>query len=516
MNVKCLSIVHALVLLLTTGLRAGEIHEAVGEGNLDRTRALIEADPSLLESKDDGGNTPLHQACMGKQMAIANYLLNQGANVNARNNYGFTPFLHASAGRIPDIEMMEALLAKGADINAKLDRGLTALHFSAMSGNLPAIKFLVERGVDLEIYDRGCYGTALHIAINLGGNPEVVKYLVKQGADINRPFSFDNTPLHLVSIKGYTDLARFLVEQGADVNAANEYRHTAIYYATKLGHRSTADALLALGARQSDIMETNYGKAPQLTEKLQPGEAYLWYLNGFYGASYAVKTPKHLLIFDKTEIDDSAEAGLANGCLNPQELTGQDITLLSTKVLHFDTDPNFFNLSQHVPGIDFVTGFQPSNKSETVSHHLAVAHETLTLDDIKVHTITACGHGNGGGQGLGYLVEADGLKILHAGFHCSDKPAPDNQAYREEIEYLKSFGPIDIAFLTVGGHLWVNYQSYFYLIDELKPQAVYLTGGDQATEQYPNCVKALRGRDIEVAYPEAGIATGQRFHYERD
>jgi len=43
------------------------------------------------------------------------------------------------------------------------------------------------------------------------------------------------------------------------------------------------------------------------------------------------------------------------------------------------------------------------------------------------------------------------------------------------------------VFLTVAGHLSVNHESYLYLIDQLQPKAVYLVGGDQATEQYPGC-----------------------------
>jgi len=79
----------------------------------------------------------------------------------------------------------------------------------------------------------------------------------------------------------------------------------------KHGYRQAADVLIAAGANKSTIVETNYGTAPQLNEKLKEGESYLWYLGGTESpyAGYAVKTKEHLLIFNPTEIDDSQEAG---------------------------------------------------------------------------------------------------------------------------------------------------------------------------------------------------------------
>jgi ankyrin repeat protein len=57
-------------------------------GDLNKVRALIEADPTLLESKDQWDHTPLHIACWREQVAVANFLIDKGANVNARNKYG--------------------------------------------------------------------------------------------------------------------------------------------------------------------------------------------------------------------------------------------------------------------------------------------------------------------------------------------------------------------------------------------------------------------------------------------
>jgi hypothetical protein len=84
------------------------------------------------------------------------------------------------------------------------------------------------------------------------------------------------------------------------------------------------------------------------------------------------------------------------------------------------------------------------------------------------------------------------------------------EKYRGEIDFLKPFGPIDVAILSVSGHFAAAYEPYLYLIDRLSPKAVYLT------EEYPKCVGVLRARNVPVAYPEGGRAVGERFHYVRD
>ena len=89
------ALVFILPALTAADLQAGEIHDAVAAGDLKMVRALLAADPRLLESKDDGGNTPLHSACTSRPpsftrpVAVASFLLDEGANANARNNYGF-------------------------------------------------------------------------------------------------------------------------------------------------------------------------------------------------------------------------------------------------------------------------------------------------------------------------------------------------------------------------------------------------------------------------------------------
>jgi hypothetical protein len=341
----------------------------------------------------------------------------------------------------------------------------------------------------------------------------MAKFLVENGAKLNRKDSSGNTELHLAALKGYADLVRLLVKHGAEVNAMNEFHRTALYYAAIEGYRRAADALIAAGADKSAIVETNYGKAPQLTATLKEGEAYLWKI-GYLG--YAVKTKGHLILFNLRSIDESLEAGLANGHLNPSELAGQKITALITEPEWRQHGTEDFELAKRMPGVDLVVSHKltasGANNPDIPSYRLAVPNETFSVSGIQVHTIPALA------GGMGYLVEADGVKVFHAGLHVSDDNASNVAKFRKEIDFLKPFGPIDVAILSVHSHsndIGIAYEPFLYLLDQLSPKAVYLLGAN-IPEEYTKCAEVLRARNIPVAYPEGGITMGERFHYLRD
>jgi ankyrin repeat protein/L-ascorbate metabolism protein UlaG (beta-lactamase superfamily) len=510
------------MLITAAFVQAGEIHTAAAAGDLKKVKALIVADPTLLESRDNDGNTPLISACFAPptfipQAAVANFLIDKGANVNARNNSGASPLYFA----INDFDLMQRLTARGADVNVQAYGGLTPLIQAASSGNLKVVRLLIDHGADLNV--RSQEGTILHRIINKNckSNVEMAKLLIESGAKLQE-FSYRNTELHLAAINGYTDLIRLLVEHSADINAVNDYNHTAIYYAARHGHRKTADALIVAGANTNTIVETNYGKAPQLTATLKEGEAWLWYLGGGSPCDgYAVKTKNHLLIFNPSGISESPEAGLANGYLNPNELAGQKITVLINHRSGDQYAPTISELAKAMPGANFVLNFKPADSADNRDiplYRLAAPNESFSIDGVQVHTIPAMLKLFFEGEGLGYLVEADGVKIFHAGLHVSDNDAPNVAKFRKEVDFLKPFGPIDIAILPINGrHIFVAaYEPYLYLIDQLSPKAIYLIGDDLSTEEHLKCIEVLRARNIPVKYPEGGIAMGERFHYLRD
>jgi len=519
-----LLVLASLVMVSPSG--AGEIHEAAVAGDVAKVRALLDADPSLLESRDDMGNTPLISACftppgVRPRADVARLPMGRGADVNAKNNWGGTALYLATE----DADLLRNLLEKGAEVNVKAFVGITPLHQAAMGGHIEGAKVLIEHGANLNA--RSSDGTALHQIINLShllsdrrdANAEMAKLLVESGLELQE-FALGNTELHLAALKGHAHLVPLLVQHGADVNARNDFGHTALHYAAQHGYRSVADALITLGANASDAAEANYGPPPQLTAPLSEGEAHLWPLRGPAPCTgYAVKTRSHLLIFDPPRPDESLEAGLANGNLNPQELAGQKAIVLLTRPRHPHVAPTLSALARALPGADLVLGFEPKadelGDGVAPAYRLAAAHETVILDGVRIDPIPALlrtfvGRANG----MGYLVRCDGIKVFHSGTHGATGERSQLEAYRRQIDYLKPFGPIDFAILPVTGrHLTVAYEPFLYLVDQLAPAAVYLGGDELASGEPRKCREVLGARDVPVEYPEGGLALGRRFHF---
>jgi len=93
-----------------------EIIKAAKAGSLQRVKALVEADSTLVDVRDSDGSTALHCAVWKGHQAVCEYLLSIGADVNAQNNnghWGTTP-LHAAA------HANQALIAQMLSITARM------------------------------------------------------------------------------------------------------------------------------------------------------------------------------------------------------------------------------------------------------------------------------------------------------------------------------------------------------------------------------------------------------------
>lgn len=122
--------------------------EACALGDQARVRELLAGNPAALRSRTADGFPPLGLAIFFGHGALARWLIEQGADVNApaENAARVAPLHAAAAAR--DRETMRLLLERGADANAKQQGDFTPLHGAASRGDVEMAKLLLEHGAD--------------------------------------------------------------------------------------------------------------------------------------------------------------------------------------------------------------------------------------------------------------------------------------------------------------------------------------------------------------------------------
>lgn len=260
---------------------------AVREGRTEAVRVLLEAgadvngpmEPEKPANRGPArGTAPLVLAVENGHFDLAVALLEAGADPNDQRS-GSTP-LHTltwvrkpnrgddesgdpapiGSGNLTSLQLVESLVAHGADVNARLQRGssgrgilsrvgATPFLLAAMTADVPYMRSLLRHGADASI-PNATHSTPLMAAAGLGclapteeaGTEEeaieAVRLAIELGNDVNAVDDNGETPMHGAAYKNFPRIVRLLADRGARVevwNRANRYGWTPLAIAE--GHR---------------------------------------------------------------------------------------------------------------------------------------------------------------------------------------------------------------------------------------------------------------------------------------
>jgi ankyrin repeat protein len=290
--------------LVSTQGGLAPLHFAVRQGNADAARLLLASGADINQVTAGDRTSPLLMAIVNGHFDLAKYLLDTGADPRLASDNGVTP-LYATLNvqwapkalypqpraytqqKLTYLELMEALLAKGVDVNARLTKkvwysgynfdlsgvdeiGATPFWRAAYASDVDAMRLLIANGADPNISTTKPAGrprtgdggretvedvsglppvpvggpgvTPLQAATGVGygegfaanshrnapiGWMPAVKYLVEElGVDVNARDHEGNTALHHAAARGDNEMILYLVSKGADVKAVNRAGET--------------------------------------------------------------------------------------------------------------------------------------------------------------------------------------------------------------------------------------------------------------------------------------------------
>lgn len=167
--------------------------------------------------------------------------------------------MHHAAMAVDDkaVAALAALEEGGVDLAARTDgHGWTPLHCAALHGQAVAIKWLLQKGLDVDARDNGgC--TALHAAASQGDKLEAVNALLDAGAEVaarSQGPAAGWTPLHVAAAFGCIKVMGALVAAGADMGTMSPDGRSPIHVAALGGQVA---AVLELAAADMDINALN-------------------------------------------------------------------------------------------------------------------------------------------------------------------------------------------------------------------------------------------------------------------
>lgn len=159
----------------------------------------------------------------------------------------------AAYQRHPDI--VKLLLEKGGDVHARVNcpsgsafivERCPLIAWASYMGRADIVNFLLAHGANPN--SRGAYHMTSLLFAAMAGDSDIIELLLQHGADANARSASGETPLILAARSGSVKVARLLLEHGADPNAASPVDGTPLLAAVKRGREKLVRLLLGHGA----------------------------------------------------------------------------------------------------------------------------------------------------------------------------------------------------------------------------------------------------------------------------
>ena len=509
----------SLALAMLVGLSscfAQDIHEAAKNGDVETVKILLQQNHLLINNRSKEKNySLLHSAFIGENVDLIKHLINEGADVNAKDSenysvlnracvYGMTEIVSILIDKGAEVQndfnvfgthpvhfsayngyvdITKLLLQNGADVNIPNKWGITPLHFAAYRDNASMIKFLIENGAERNTRDLLNGFTPLHNAVS-SSQMENTQLLINNGADYKIKDNNDKTVLWAPIEKGDNELLKYLLTLYEDVNEKENYlEYTPLHRAAINGYEQIVKLLLLNGADVNAVdklgnkpidyaikyyhplvIEKLYDAGAESlvnisydseVDKINFGDASIVYLGR---SGWCVETETKMLIFDYyQEAPLPAKPSLRNGHITVSELKNKNVYVFISHVHRDHYDKVIHEWEKEIENIHFVFGWKAHDNP---NYTYMSPRKTIALDGMEITRVNSPELGDLLGN---FLVKVDGITLFHSG------DPVDNETYRHDLEYLaETAGNVDLMFFCADNPN--AFELPLFAIEKIQPQ----------------------------------------------
>ncbi|CAH1101713.1 unnamed protein product [Psylliodes chrysocephalus] len=219
------------------------LHLAAEQGYLQVCDSLL-THKAFINSKSRNGRTALHLAAMNGYIHLVKFLIkDHNAVIDILTLKKQTP-LHLAAA-FGQIEVCKLLLELGADIDATDEQGQKPIHAACQNNYSEVAKLFLQQHPSLVMATSKDGNTCAHIAA-AQGSVTVIEELMKfdrQGVISARNKLTDATPLQMAAEGGHAEVVKALVRAGANITDENKGGFTAVHLAAQYGHQQVLEVL---------------------------------------------------------------------------------------------------------------------------------------------------------------------------------------------------------------------------------------------------------------------------------
>jgi len=183
------------------------IHHAANQGDLEEVIRLIQEDPGVVDITDDDGigGAALHYASKNGHVEVACYLLDQGADINARSCFGSTPLFVVCGSEY--LRMVELLMSRGADPTTATSKSRwTPLMAATYHEHVAAVRHLLgirAMRATSSIDAQNTHGKTTLWWAARKGRVEILKMPVEAGVNLMMANNDGTTPMEIAQYRGH-------------------------------------------------------------------------------------------------------------------------------------------------------------------------------------------------------------------------------------------------------------------------------------------------------------------------